>query len=246
MENKEVFYKIAENFKVFALCSEADVEYLKTIYKDKETLRQNIKNMIQCDDEKIKNKTKIELFCLLSEFCFNHEINNIEICALYSIFWDTLRLSFRKNSKTDVFNFYKNSLIKHAMNRPPYQINIFKKETIELVSLFFIDNIYKRFEFLKYLMSKKKEIVLNNKDIFEVSLPHILNLDLGSEILPRNAKILKQYSENRKPKSELEQKIDTVLEFVRENVMDKILEEKFAQQDGVFLKKMDEITKKRK
>ena len=68
---------------------------------------------------------------------------------------------------------------------------------------------------------------------------------MAIETLPRNVKILKQYTENRKPKSDLEKKIEMILEFEREK-LDSKLEEKFAAQDAVFNKKLDEILSKKK
>jgi len=60
-----------------------------------------------------------------------------------------------------------------------------------------------------------------------------------------SAKILKPYYENKKPKSELEQKIEAILEFERER-LDKVLEAKFSQQDEAFNKKVEELVKKKK
>ena len=247
MSDNNNFYKIAENFGVFALCSEDDVDYLKSIYKDKEKLRENLKNMIVALDEKLKSVTKTTLFCLLTDFLFEKckEIKNIEICSIYSIFWDTMRLSFRKHSKKEIFDFFKKSIIRHSMDRPPYQIGILTKETIDKITNFFVDNIYMRFELLKYMMCKKKNIEVVNKDLLEIKLPHILDLDLAVETNPRKIKILKQYTENRKPKTELEQKIEMILDLEREN-LDKKLDDKFAIQDQVFNKKIEELIGKKK
>ena len=105
--------------------------------------------------------------------------------------------------------------------------------------------MYKRYELLTFLLTKKKFLQLENKELLEIRMPHVLDLDLAQECLPRSCKILKQYTENRKPKSELEQKIEAVLEFEREK-LDDYLETKFEFQDEEFNKKVEEMMKKKK
>ena len=72
-----------------------------------------------------------------------------------------------------------------------------------------------------------------------------MDIEMGEETLPRQNKILKNYYENKRPKTELEQKIELVLDFERER-LDKILQEKFHEQDEVFNKKVEELLSKKK
>lgn len=245
MNENELFYKILENFKVFSCCSEEDIKFLRVIAVNKNELRKNIRIIFQNHQKIIKSSIKIELVFLLSDFCFKNNLEDIEICALYTIFTDLLTSSFRRNSKLDLFNKFKHLVLKHSMDRPPHQIGIFKKKTVEKITDFFIENIYKRYEILTFLLTKKKLIELDNKEILEVRMPHILDLELAQECLPRSCKILKQYTENKKPKSELEQKIEIILEFERDK-LDQYLEDKFEVQDEDFNKKVEEMIKKKK
>jgi len=233
---------------VFLVSDETNIDYLQSIYKNKSKLRNHIISMIEEDhEENLKSATKVELFCLLTEYIFEkcQVIAKIEICTIFLVFYETLKLSFRKNSKIQIFNYFKEKLIRFSVDRPPFQIGILSKSTIEKIADFFIENIFKRFEFMKCMLTKNKDIELFNQEIFEVNLPQVLSLEIASEILPRNAKILKQYIENKKPKRELEQKIEQVLEFQRD-ILDKKMEEVFALQDQAFNKKLDEILKKKK
>ncbi len=247
---EEILLKIADNnFKVFRLCSEDDIDLLRSSYLDKDKLQEHIKNMLEIEVASITTKqlTKAELFCLLTEFLFNQceDISNIEVCTIYVIFHSTLNHSFKKFSKKQIFEYFKKEVIRHSLDRPPYQIGILSKKTIEKLSEFFIEKVYMRFEFLSYMMTKRQNMEIVNKDMFMATLPHILDLSMGTEFLPRHSKILKQYTENRKPKSELEQKIEMILEFERLK-LDQILEDKFLQQDQVFNKKVEELISKKK
>ena len=131
------------------------------------------------------------------------------------------------------------------MNRPPYQISIFRKETLQIISDFYIENIYKRYELLRYLLCKKDNITIRNLDMNTTRLPHILDLNLGTEINSNSIKILRAYTQSKKPKSELDMKIEQVLDFERD-VLDKSMEKKFAEQDQVFNKKMEDLLAKKK
>jgi hypothetical protein len=248
MTEKEIFYKFAEyNFHVFVVSTEDNIDYLFTIYKDMDKLREHLRNMMQIYDDRLKSVTKIELFCLLVEYLLEQcvQCTKIEICAVLSIFWETLRLSFRKKSKKEIYNFFKEKIIKLSVNRPPLQLGVLSKYTVEKIADFFIENIYKKFEFLRYMMSKDKKIDLFNKEIFEIQFPHVLPLDMATEIYPRSIKFLKQYTENKKPKTDLELKIEHILEIERE-ILDKKMEDEFIKQDQVFNKKLDDLLKKKK
>ena len=99
------------------------------------------------------------------------------------------------------------------MDRPPYQLGIFKKFNMELIVDYFIENVYKKFELLKFLLTNKQNIEIVNTDIMSINFPQVLSLEFGQEILPRQLKILKQYYENKRPKSEFEQKVEVIMEL---------------------------------
>ena len=58
-----------------------------------------------------------------------------------------------------------------------------------------MDNIYSKFELLKYLTTDRKLIEIKNSEIFHKTFPHSLDLEFGEEILPRQVKFLKEYYE---------------------------------------------------
>ena len=238
-------YKILKSFGVFSMCSEDDIDIIKSDYLNKKLLQNNMEELLKLKDNTAKSMTIIEIFSLLTLHCFKNNFNNIEICALYSIFNDILLLSFRKYTKTEIFDFFKESIINKSMDRPPWQIGVFNKQTLESACDFFIETIYKKFNTLKYLMTKNKNIEIYNKDMIDMKLPQILNIELAQEMLPRNAKILKQYTENKKPKSDLEMKIEEIVEFERDNI-EKQLDIAFKEQDEMFTKKIDNLIKNKK
>lgn len=244
---KEIPNKTYNAFGVYKVCNEEDIELFRQTSNNQENFRHLLKTLINDEQYTLATETKIELYMLLLKYIFDKcsNILDTEICVIVSIFWDLLQYSFKKYGKQGIFDFFKKLIIRFSMDRPPKQIGILTKQTVEQITDFYIVNIYTKFEFYSYMLSNNEDVEIINKDMFEISLPHSLSLDMAVEIFPRNAKILKQYTENRKPKSELEKKIETILEFEREK-LDTKLDLMFAKQDEVFNKKVEEVVLKKK
>ncbi len=113
IDNK-IFVNIADNnFGMYSRCSEEDVDYLTSIFRNKTKVRDAMKNMLGYPNDMpltLKQTTRVELFCLLTEFLFeNYDgISPIEISTIYSIFDSTMTLSFKKNLKNEIFDHFKN------------------------------------------------------------------------------------------------------------------------------------------
>ena len=248
MINEDLFIKIAKtNFHIFDVTTIQDIETIYKLYPRKEMIREIMKDKILSKNNKLElpEKITIEIYLLLSEFCVNNKIEPLESCALFKIISDILELISQKKNKKEIYENFKKFVLTFAMNRFSKQIGILKKETIYLITTFFIDYIYKRFNMIYYCLTKKDNIILETKEATNYELPKVEDISLGSEIIPRNVKILRKYFESQRPKTELEQKIEMVLEFEREK-LDKKMEKIFKEQDSDFNSKVEELLKKKK
>ena len=248
MIDEKLFLKIADkNFHVFDVVSIKDIETIQKLYPRKEMIRDLIKSKISSQGTQINlpEKISIEVFLLLSEFCIKNNIDHLESCALFKIISDVLKLFAKKLNKSEIYENFKKFVLTFSMNRFSAQIGILKKETVYLITDFFIDVIYRRFNMIHYCLTNKDSITLQTRESISYDLPKVEDLSLGNEIIPRNAKILRQYFESHRPKTELEQKIEMVLEFEREK-LDKKMEKIFQEQDNDFNAKIEELFKKKK
>lgn len=248
MIDEKLFLKIADkNFHVFDVVSIKDIETIQKLYPRKEMIRDLIKSKISTKGTQINlpEKISIEVFLLLSEFCIKNNIEHLESCALFKIISDVLKLFAKKLNKSEIYENFKKFVLTFSMNRFSAQIGILKKETVYLITDFFIDVIYRRFNMIHYCLTNKDSITLQTRESISYDLPKVEDLSLGNEIIPRNAKILRQYFESHRPKTELEQKIEMVLEFEREK-LDKKMEKIFQEQDNDFNAKIEELFKKKK
>ena len=248
MIDEKLFLKIADkNFHVFDVVSIKDIETIQKLYPRKEMIRDLIKSKISSKGTQINlpEKISIEVFLLLSEFCIKNNIDHLESCALFKIISDVLKLFAKKLNKSEIYENFKKFVLTFSMNRFSAQIGILKKETVYLITDFFIDVIYRRFNMIHYCLTNKDSITLQTRESISYDLPKVEDLSLGNEIIPRNAKILRQYFESHRPKTELEQKIEMVLEFEREKLA-KNMEKIFQEQDNDFNAKIEELFKKKK
>ena len=182
---------------------------------------------------------------MLSEFCIKNNIDQLESCALFKIISDILKLFAKKLNKREIYENFKKFVLTFSMNRFSAQIGILKKETVYLITDFFIDVIYRRFNMIHYCLTNKDSITLQTRESISYDLPKVEDLSTGNEMIPRNAKILRQYFESHRPKTELEQKLEMVLEFERDK-LDKKMEKIFQEQDNDFNAKIEELFKKKK
>ena len=248
MIEEKLFLKIADkNFHIFDVVTIKDIESIYKIYPRKEMIRDLFKTKIASKNIKIAlpEKITIEIFLLLSEFCIQKTIDPIESCALFKIISDVLNLFSKKLDKKEIYENFKKFVLTFAMNRFSVQLGILKKETVYSITEFFIEVIYKRFNMIHYCLTCKDCITLETREAISYDLPKVEDLSLANEILPRNVKILRQYFESHRPKTELEQKIEMILEFERDK-LDKKMEKVFQEQDNEFNSKIEELLKKKK
>ena len=120
MIEKELFYKIADqNFRVFEIVNETDVEHLFSLYPDKEKIREELKSKlcVPCSDVKLPEKITVELYLLLTEFCLKNQISLLETCALFRVVSDVLDL-FKKNlSQKDIYEQFKKSVLTFSIGK---------------------------------------------------------------------------------------------------------------------------------
>ena len=248
MIEEKLFLKIAEtNFHLFDVTTIKDIETMYKLYPRKEMIRVLIKDKITSKNIPIElpEKITIEIYLLLAEFCYQNKIESLEACALFKIISDVLALFRKKTDKKEIYENFKKFVLTFAMNRFSVQIGILKKETVYLITNFFIECIYKRFNLIHYCLTNKDCVTLVTRESVSYDLPKVEDISLGNEIIPRNAKILRQYFESHRPKTELEQKIEMVLEFERDK-LDKKMDKIFQEQDQDFNAKIEEMFKKKK
>ena len=158
MIDEKLFIKIADtNFHIFEVTSLKDIENIYRIYPRKEMIRDLLKEKVKTKFQKIElpEKTTIEIYLLLSEFIVKNKIESLEACALFKIISDVLNLIRKKRDKKEIYESFTKFVLTFAMNRFSMQIGVLKKETIYLITDFFIEYIYRRFNMIHYCLTCK-------------------------------------------------------------------------------------------
>lgn len=244
MEYNVKFDKLAEKFNVFSVFTLRDIMELRKM-KDDASLFESMKGAFLKDKLTLEEVTKLEILFNLLKFCLSESFDDREICAIFSIYWQTLEKEFSQLTSDDLFASFKRDLFKHAVDRPPIQMLILSKDSVEKVGNYFVDTFYRNFELIKYLVISETKLELRTFPIFEVNLPQSGSLSLAKEILPRKNKILNQYLKNTDHLTELEKKIEEVLEIERDEI-DDFLDKEFEKQDADFMEKVKDLEGKKK
>ena len=144
MIDEKLFIKIADtNFHIFDITTLKDIETIYRIYPRKEMIRDLMKEKVKSKYQKIElpEKTTIEIYLLLAEFIVQNKIESLEACALFKIISDVLNLIRKKREKKEIYENFTKFVLTFAMNRFSMQIGVLKKETIYLITDFFIEYI---------------------------------------------------------------------------------------------------------
>ena len=171
--DEKLFLKISDNnFHIFEIISIEDFEKIQKLYPRKEMIRDVFKSNIAAKNVKITLPIKItiEIFLLLSEFCIKNKIEPLKCCTLFKIIADVLKLFSKKLNKNEIYENFKKFVLTFAMNRFSVQIGVLKKETIHLITDFFIEVIYKRFFMIHYCLTNKDKITLETRESISYDL----------------------------------------------------------------------------
>ena len=196
MIDEKLFIKIAKtNFHIFDVTTIQDIETIYKLYPRKEMIREFMKNKIIPKNNKVElpEKIIIEMYLLLSEFCINNKIEPLEACALFKIISDLFELIKQNRNKFEIYENFKKFVLTFAMNRFSKQIGVLKKETVYLITTFFIEYIYKRFNMIHFCLTKKEKIILETKESINYDLPKVEdasiikpNLTSGTVVRPND------------------------------------------------------------
>lgn len=114
-----------------------------------------IAQQLKLDLNNKRHKIIIDKYYYLIKFSLDHAFNREQISCLLTILKHTHDLACDTSfgNLEETFDYFKNSLLIHAVHRPPFSLQLFN--TKQIVSIFdYVFNAYfKQFKFYKYVFS---------------------------------------------------------------------------------------------
>ena len=113
------------------------------------------------DDEDVLS-IKVDFFFYLYAFAKRLKLHEAQMSTLLSIFKATIEHDERQPLCTmrSSFTFFKNRLLLHSCERPPWTVGIFSPEQVKVIVEFSLRSYYRHFRAYRTVLSKKPTIQL--------------------------------------------------------------------------------------
>lgn len=196
------------------------------------TFSRLIAHQLKLDLENKKHCILIDKYFYLMKFSIENSFNKEQISCLLTILKKTHELAVDTTfgNLDETFDYFKNSLLIHAVHRPPFSLQLFTTKQLELIFDYVFSTYFKQFKFYKYVFSDAIKLNLkftytNKSEEMSVSaLDTRLNLDDESMLSKIEEEKQRELEAEAQKVKEVQQK-NELREFVRSylaNQLDKM------------------------
>ena len=169
-----------------------------------------------------------------------------------STFLGIFDTAFKKAARKDIsqekfYNHFKELLLNHSVQRPPYSLCVFSADDVKNIADFFVETIYKYYPLYKYLLHPRYELTFTSDSMFKVDLPQELSISLDmNEIKPQDIPDLKKFFQQTPEEKEAEIKAKEIAEILvaAKVKLEKEMEERMKKQDDDFVNEVKTLEKK--
>jgi hypothetical protein len=147
-----------------------------------------ISHQLKLDLNDKRNKIIIDKYYYLIKFSLENLFNREQISCLLTILKHTHDLACDTSfgNLEETFDYFKNSLLIHAVHRPPFSLQLFNTKQLELVFDYIFNSYFKQFKFYKYVFSDAIKLNVkfqytNKTEIAQEATDRLSELNLESE-----------------------------------------------------------------
>lgn len=165
-----------------------------------------------------------------------------KLSTLLGILDVSVRKAMRKDiSQQKFYEMFKQLLLMHSVQRPPYSLCVFSADDLRTVADFFVEDVYRFYPLYHFLFHPRYETTLSTDTLFKVGLPDETPIapDM-KEIKPLEVPDLRGFIQMTAEEAEAEaraKEIDDILNVARTK-LEKELQERMKKQDDEFVVKM--------
>eukprot|EP00826_Nyctotherus_ovalis_P064814 TRINITY_DN9514_c0_g3_i2.p1 TRINITY_DN9514_c0_g3~~TRINITY_DN9514_c0_g3_i2.p1 ORF type:complete len:271 (-),score=109.59 TRINITY_DN9514_c0_g3_i2:22-834(-) len=187
---------------------------------------------------------KVLTFCKTTDPQFSAE----KLSTLLGIF----DVAFKKAVKKDIsqqkfYNVFKQLLLAHSIQRPPYSLCAFSSQDVTAIAEFFVEEVYKYYGLYHFKLHPRYELSLNTETLFKVGLPPELPItseivEISSKEIPDLKKFFHLTIEEIETEAR-EKEINEILQIAKTRLQ-REMDEKMKRQDEDFLVEVQALEKK--
>lgn len=112
------------------------------------------------DDNDLKSQILLEFFFHSIQFAKQKGMNYAQTSAMFSIMKSVhnMCVSTPYNNNKATFQYFKDLLVKHSLQRPPYSVGIFTINQVQAITDYALNTYFRHFDMYKYAFTPKVRV----------------------------------------------------------------------------------------
>lgn len=142
-----------------------DVERLLDACSETETLQQGLAEILGLDVSHSSNKQaliELDMYTYAILFAKKKDLTHEQVSAFFTILKSVhlMCISTPFDNLQETFQYFKELLLRHSINRPPYSTSLFTIEQVRDITEYVVNTYFKHFKLYKYAFTKRVQMNL--------------------------------------------------------------------------------------
>ena len=142
-----------------------DVERLLGACSETETLQQALAEILGLDVSQSSNKQaliELDMYTYAILFAKKKDLSHEQVSAFFTILKSVhlMCISTPFDNLQETFQYFKELLLRHSINRPPYSTSLFTIAQVRDITEYVLNTYFKHFKLYKYAFTKRVQMNL--------------------------------------------------------------------------------------
>ena len=142
-----------------------DVERLLGACSETETLQQALAEILGLDISQSSNKQaliELDMYTYAILFAKKKDLSHEQVSAFFTILKSVhlMCISTPFDNLQETFQYFKELLLRHSINRPPYSTSLFTIAQVRDITEYVLNTYFKHFKLYKYAFTKRVQMNL--------------------------------------------------------------------------------------
>ena len=163
-----------------------DVERLLGACSETETLQQALAEILGLDVSHSSNKQaliELDMYTYAILFAKKKDLTHEQVSAFFTILKSVhlMCISTPFDNLQETFQYFKELLLRHSINRPPYSTSLFTIEQVRDITEYVLNTYFKHFKLYKYAFTKRVQMNLKLSYVGVEDTPEPSQTDVAVE-----------------------------------------------------------------
>lgn len=163
-----------------------DVERILGACSETETLQQALTEILGLDVSHSSNKQaliELDMYTYAILFAKKKDLTHEQVSAFFTILKSVhlMCISTPFDNLQETFQYFKELLLRHSINRPPYSTSLFTIEQVRDITEYVLNTYFKHFKLYKYAFTKRVQMNLKLSYVGVEDTPEPSQTDVAVE-----------------------------------------------------------------